>query len=211
MIVAEDTIRQIKSGRVKRRILTFGMRTGIFGERKPCPLRFGGVYTLVPASPVGHKRRLAERDAWRAQAVLDFIDLCDGTRHTEKMLTVEVTVTGEPFEGAPGVWFVPIALGDLSGQKDRSLFLAGSGGDYTLTASRQSVPGDPEVMFPSDADLVKAHRRLSETRSRPASMAVQAMREKAETCRGVMTSMKTRNRLKLIERELARLAEEVDG
>lgn len=209
MIVDEETIRQVKSARVRRRILAFAVRYDQYETKMRCPMRLGGVYTLVPASPVTHKRRQAERDAWGAQAVLDFIDLVDGTRRTEKQLSLVVTVTGEPFEGAPDVWFIPIKPGDLSGQNDRALFLAGSDGDYTFTASRQAVPGDPEVMFPSEADIVKARERTNERRALPSTLAVRAMRDQAETCEGVMTSMKARNRLKLIRKELAKLDAEV--
>jgi hypothetical protein len=174
-------------------------------------MRDGGVYTLVPASPVTHKRQQAQRDAWRAQAVLDFIDLVDGTRRTEKQLSLTVTCTAPPFEGAEGVWFVPIAPGDLSGQKDRPLFLAGSGGDYTFTASRQAVPGDPEVMFPSEADLESARVKAREKRSGPLALTVRAMRDQADTCAGVMQTMKQRNRMKLIRRELDRLQNELSA
>lgn len=214
LIVDEEAIRQIKSARVRRRVLALSVRYDQYEKKVRCPMRLGGVYTLVPASPVTHKRRQAERDAWRAQAVLDFIDLVNGARRTEKQLSLVVTVTGEPFEGAPGVWFVPIMPGDHSGQNDRALFLSGMVGassDYTTTAARQAVPGDPEVMFPSEADIEKARIAARGRRSASASLAVRVMRDQAETCEGVMTSMKARNRVKLIRKELAKLEDEVSA
>jgi hypothetical protein len=210
MIASEDTIRQIRWARTRRRVVHMPVRRGALNEVLKCPMREGGVYRLVPCSAVEHKRRQARRESvTRAQAVCAFIDLVQGVRRTERQLSIVVTVTAAPTVIA-GVWHVPVSPGDLSGQNDRALFLS-SIGDYTFSHSRQAVPGDPEVMFPSDADLERARRRARERQSSPASATVRAMRENVDTLRGAMLTMKAETRRKLIAKELEKLAREVDG
>ena len=216
MIVDELTIRQIKSAKVRRRTLELPLERGVLSDGstylRRCPMRKDGVYRLVPCGRLEHKRRQARATTVsQAQAVLRFIDLVDGSVRTEKQLEVIVTVVGEPriMSGLdPAVWHIPIAVGDLSGQIDRDVFLAGDGG-YTLSASRQAVPGDPAVMFPAAKDVERARRMAREQRADPVVKTVQAMRQDIDTCKGVMLTMKQEKRRKAIERELAKLHEEL--
>lgn len=209
LIVDELFIRQILSARTRRRNLVLPVRWGPQGELLRCPMRENGVYRLVPRGRLEHKRRQAEREPTRARQVLAFVDLCDGSVRTERQ--VEVTVTAGAVLRTDRGWVVAITPGDLSGQLDRDVFLAGSDGDYTFTASRQAIPGDPAVMMPTEKDMERARRMAKEKRAVPALLSVQALRSQTDTLADAMLSMKARNRVKLIAKELERLEGEVAG
>jgi hypothetical protein len=213
VIVDELTIRQIKSARTRRRILLLPVRrdplTGGADYMVRCPMKKDGVYKLFACGRVEHKCRQARREApTRARAVLLFHDLVTGSVRTERRLEAEVTVTQEPWHDGK-VWYIPIALGDLSGQMDHDVFLAGSGGDYTTSGAMQAVPGDPPVMFPAHKDMERARQLAKEKQVAPAIKSVEAMRQEVDTCKGVMTTMKTRNRMKLIAKELEKIRNEL--
>lgn len=212
MIVNEDVIRRIVSGRHRLRGLTLPAPKGPLGETLKCPMKEGGVYRLESGSPVHLKRRQAElmRPQGRAEAVLLFIDLVEGRLPSWKWPAVTVTA-GSPAlltEGGTSVWLVPFTMGDQSGLNDRPLFLS-SIGDYTFDQHRQAVPGDPEVMFPSEDELYRARQRARERTSRPVIQSVRAVLEHTDSLKGSMQTMKQRNRLALIQKELGKLEAEV--
>jgi hypothetical protein len=220
LIVDELTIRQIRSGKVRRRTVQLPVTRGRLPDgstyQHRCPMKKGGVYRLVPCGRFEHKRRQAiAATSSREEAVLLFIDLVDGSVRTDKQLEVVVTVTEEPYsihlgntQDAPATWVVPIALGDLSGQIDRDVFLAGDGG-YTLSASRQAVPGDPAVMYPAQKDIEKARVAAREQRAAPVLAKTQALYARAETLKDAMGTMKAENRRQLILKETRRLEAEL--
>ena len=209
MIVDEATIREITSSRVRRREISLPVREGDMGEILRCPVRKDGVYRLTPCSKIEWRRRQAAQQPTRARAVLAFIDLLDGSMRTERMTSVTITVT-EVIKVGRLMWRISFLPGDLSGQKDRAVFLAGQG-DYTFEPSRQAVPGDPEVMLPSEADMEKARRIARESRSAPVAATVRHIRDQTDTLRGSMQTMKAENRRKLIAKELAKLHDELEA
>ena len=208
MIVDEATIREITSSRVRRRSLTLEVHQGDLGETLRCPVRRDGVYKLTPCSRIEWKRRQAAQQPTRARAVLAFIDLIDGSVRTERMPSVTITVTD--VLKLEGRWMVGFLLGDLSGQKDRAVFLAAQG-DYTFEPARQAVPGDPEVMMPSEADMARARQKARESRSTPVTAAVRHIRDQTDTLAGAMLTMKAENRRKLIRKELDKLHNELEA
>ena len=184
------------------------IRRGGLEETLRCPMRRDGVYKLVPCTKLMWKYRQARQQPTRARAVLAFHDLIDGSMRTERMPSCTITVTD--VQKGPLFWMVSFLPGDLSGQKDRPVFLAAQG-DYTFEPARQAVPGDPEVMMPSEADMAKARRIAREGRSAPIAATVRHIRDQTDTLAGAMLTMKAENRRKLIRKELEKLHDEVEA
>ena len=208
MIVDEATIHAITSSRTRQRTMVLPVRKGDLNEILRCPMRKDGVYKLVPCTKWEWKRRQAARQPTRARAVLAFYDLIDGFVRTERMPSVTITVAD--VLKAPDCWIVSFLPGDLSGQKDRAVFLAAQG-DYTFEPSRQAVPGDPEVMMPSEADMARARQKAREGRSTPVTAAVRHLRDQTDTLAGAMLTLKAENRRKLIKKELDKLHDELEA
>jgi hypothetical protein len=193
LIVSQAVIDQIR-GRMRRRVLELPVKRGSKGELK-VPVRAGGVYTLKPPIPADRYKIEAEQQPTRARAILHMIDLCE-----TPVRTVTVTVTHPP-ERQKDKWLVRFEKGDWRAQSDRPIFLA-KYGDYTMTASKQAIPGDPELMSPFAKDLAKARARALECRVSPQREAVQRAWSNMEILQESMTSMKIRVLLKRAQRNL---------
>jgi hypothetical protein len=169
---------------------------------KACPMRKGGKYTLTPRVPVDAYRGEAESQPTRARSVLCMIDKCEAP-----VRTVTITVTHPP-ERHGNVWLIRFAKGDRASDLDRPIFLS-KYGDYTMSASKQAVPGDPEVQFPFAEDLAKARAKTRERRASPQRQLVNKMQADVDTLRTSLATMKARNRLRRIEHDLKTLALEL--
>lgn len=88
---------------------------------------------------------------------------------------------------------------------DTPVFLSGDGG-YTTVASLQSVPGDPEVVLPSDGEGERARVLALAHREAPTREQIEALIGYVGELRETMLSMKDRNRLALIAKELSKLS-----
>jgi hypothetical protein len=165
-----------------------------------CPLRKGGVYRLEPPIPRDHYLQISNRQPTRARAMLRYWDLCD--RHPRKPITI--TVWLDPIREG-NEWLVFFALGDHREAFDRAVYLA-KYGDYTMTASKQAVAGDPEVLMPFACDLAAARKHALEKRISPQQQALDRIRADTDTLLAAMKALKDRNRLKLIRREIDKLA-----
>lgn len=106
----------------------------------------------------------------------------------------------------PDHWEVSFVLGDRAAH-DEPVFL-GRGRDYVMSAS-QSIDPDAAVLTPLAKDLEAARRKAAEKRLTPQEQTLARIRAEHETLRASMLSMKARNRLRQLERETARLAEQL--
>ena len=220
MQVDQATIDQIR-GKMRRRVLHLPVeherikgtarhpRTGrtlpacdVVGGKaiKRCPLREGSVTTLAPGVTHAQYRAQAQGQPTRVRGVLWFLDRCETLR------TVTITVTKVERQG--DVWLVHFAKGDRADELDRDVFLA-KYGDYTMSASKQAVPGDPPVMMPFAEDLAKARAKARERRVSPQRALVNKMQADADTLRASLATMKARNRMRRIEHDLRTLALEL--
>lgn len=109
----------------------------------------------------------------------------------------------DPFEEH---WEVSFALGDRTAH-DEPVFM-GRGRDYTMSASR-SIDPEASVLTPLAKDLAAARRKAAEKRLTPQEQALARLRAEHQTLRSSMLSMKARNRLRQLERDTAKLAEQV--
>lgn len=164
---------------------------------KRCPLRERSVTTLAPGVTHAQYRAQAQAQSTRAMGVLWFLDRCETLR------TVTITVTKVERQG--DVWLVHFAKGDRADELDHDVFLA-KYGDYTMSASKQAVPGDPPVMMPLAEDLAKARAKARERRVSPQRELVSKMQADADTLQRALSDMKDRTRAKLIAKELEKLA-----
>jgi hypothetical protein len=187
--------RHPKTGRVLRMA---GAASGVAVAR--CPMRKGGTYRLRGPVPYTGYRDEADDQPTRARAVLALYDLCHLPAKTETVTVTSVERQGE-------TWLIRFRKGELD-LLDRPVFLARQG-DYTTIASRQAVPGDPEVMMQFAEDLQEARKKARERRLTPQQEGLAKVRAEVETCRGVMTTMKAKTRLRLILKELEKLEAEV--
>jgi hypothetical protein len=192
----------VRQGKIPRKGSAKAHKTDAKGgaSLQRCPMRKGGLYHLEPPIPYARYLEIGERQPTRARAILRLYDLCD--RHLRKPITV--TVVSDPKRDGHE-WVVRFELGDHRAAFDRPVYLAKTG-DYTMTASHQAVPGDPEVLMPLAADLAKARAAAIEQRVSPQQQALDRIRADTDTLLAVMTAMKDRNRLKLIRREIDKLA-----
>lgn len=203
MIVDHQIVREIVSARHRRRALTLPIRRGSFGELKKCRMVRGGVYRLTERVPYRDCLTAAASEPTRARAVVRLLALCDRPR-----LTVTVTVVEQPVI-ADGVWHVRFVRGDkASVVRDDPVFLE-RGAGYTLQKSR-ALKGEPEVLTPFAEDLQRARSEALERRTTPNRDAVRRLNDAAGSLNKQMLSMKARNRVRLIEREAAKLAAELD-
>ena len=177
------------------------VRYGKFGELKRCPARPGSAYTLKARVPYEQIRERSTAQPSRARAVLWLIDQCQEPTKTQIITVDLVERDGEE-------WIVHFKKGDHSGTLDSPVFLSKSG-DYTMIASRQAVPGDPEVMMPFAKDLEKARRKALEGRIGPQRQLVGKISTEVGALKSSLASMKARNRLRRIEHDLKAVANEL--
>jgi hypothetical protein len=200
----------VRYGKLTRKGSPKAHRTDARGGKalRGCPVRKGGVYHLKAPTPYDRYRAVAERQPTRALMVLRLWDLCD--RHRARGLTITVTAVERQAEH----WLVHFAPGSHADQFDRPVFLA-KYGDYTMTPSKQAVPGDPEVLLPLEADLAKARAKAIERRVSPDRHIVQDAKKQLTPLQQSMVSMKARTRLARVLKELekieADLSVEEDG
>ena len=200
MIVSQRDLDLIRNPRIRQRVLEVPVRHGRFGELKACPMKPESVYRLrAPSRWSDHKARAAGQPT-RARAVLWLIDQCETPR------TQLVTVTS--VERQENTWLVRFVLGDRSDLCDRDVFLARHN-DFTMAASRQTVRGDPPVMSPLAEDMRRAREKAREQRTTPHREEVKRLHDRASTLASEIASMKTRNRLRLAAKELARAEAEL--
>jgi hypothetical protein len=200
----------VRRGRLPRKGSTKAHRTDAKGGTalRRCPMRKGGVYHLRPTLtdiPCDSCREdVEQRESTRARAALRFID--DAPRFAKRIQRKRtITITVQHVERQGDQWLVRFEKGDHADQLDRPVFLS-KYGDYTMSASKQAVRGDPEVLMPLEADLAKARAKAIERRVSPQQQALDRIRADTDTLLAAMTAMKDRNRLKLIRREIDKLA-----
>lgn len=198
MFVEQAMIDQIR-GKMRRRVLELPVRYGSRRrngrwdpEVRKCPMREGGVYTLTPGVTHAQYRTEALTQPTRARAVLWLID------HCEPLRTVTITVTRPP-ERHGDIWLIHFAKGDRASDLDRPIFLSKDGG-YTMSASKQAVPGDPEVLMPLAEDLMKARAKARERRISPERQGLRQRAIDAETFQQSMAHMKARLLVKRAQR-----------
>lgn len=201
MLLAQAEVELILNRRIKRRKLTLPVERGRLGELKRCPLREGGVYNLTGRLPLDRFGQESLTEPTRGRQVLAWIDRCE-----TPVKRVLVTITHVRRERER--WEVSFVRGDLRDAQDTPIFLAGDGG-YTTVASRQAVPGDPEVMMRFADDLEKARAKAREARVAPQRALVGRMCRDADTLHAALTDMKLRNRARRIAHDLAKLALEL--
>lgn len=194
MNVPQAQLDLILNPKMRQRTLTLPVRRGKAGELKRCPMRQGGVYNLRASVPYDRHLSKAREQPTRSRSVLKLIDLCEIPKRTVLVTVLRVERLGDE-------WHVKFVRGDTSANIDRPVFLA-KYADYTLVASKQSVPRDPEVMMPLAEDLARARAKARERRFSPQEEGVARMRREVDGLLGSMTAMKQRNRLKRIAREL---------
>ncbi len=206
IVVSSSTVDAIRSKRVRLRVIELPVRyrrklgEADKGARIPCPVKPNHVYTLQAASLYTERRQQAERQPHRKRAVLWLIDECSRPAKTVTITVLDITQTADQT-----TWIVRFLSGDQA-VDDTPVFL-GRGRDYTLVAA-QAIDR-LEVMTPFKADLERARERAREKRDEPASNGIAAARAAHGELKRAMLSMKARNRLRLIERETKRLAEEL--
>lgn len=201
MIVSQADLDLILNGKIRRRVIQLPVRHGKFGERKRCPVRKGGAYRLRALPPYARHKTRAERQPTRARAVLHLFDLCQQPARTAAITVLDV-------ERQDDTWVVRFNLGDQSTAFDRPVFLA-KYGDYTMTPSKQSVPGDPEVMMPLAEDLARARAKARESRLSPERQVVVRAKGLVSPLEKSLSEMKARNRLRLILKQLDILTDEL--
>lgn len=199
MIVTHVEITEINRRVRPRRVLELPVQLGPLGETKRCHLRKGGVYKLTASVAYAKYRREAEAEPDRRVAVLRLIDRCD-------VPIPKTTITVREVERHGDSWLVRFLLGDHRGAlEDRDVYLS-KYGDYTTSAKRQAVQGDPPLMTPFAEDLEKARRQALERRFSPHRDVLSRMHSDAETLAQSLASMKARNRAKVLLKEIEKLS-----
>jgi hypothetical protein len=174
---------------------------GKHNERKKCPVRPGGVYHLKGRVPYEQYQTEAQNQPTRARAVLRLIDQCEAPAKT-------VTITVLTTEAQDEQWLIRFIKGDHATTFDHPVYLA-KYGDFTTEASKQAIPGDPEVMTPSAEDLTKARAKARERQTTPQLEGLARLRDEADTLRASMTKMKARNRIALAIKEIDKTVTEL--
>lgn len=204
MIVSEEELSLILNPRIRQRTVRLPVRYGEFGERKKCPVRRGGVYTLRAAVPYAQLVLEAAQMPSRAMSVLWLFDACSVPVFTA---TVEVTVNSVSLE-EDGWWLVRFSKGDRSDVLDRPRWLAarpGSlGGDYTeapslaLRGTAEEIPENAQKRY-ADSAWERRANGLDELRARLLEGVAIA---RLEAARQNVGSAGARKRLKSIEHHL---------
>lgn len=116
-----------------------------------------------------------------------------------------VPVTGQM------VWVIRFLLGDRSQEllTDEPVYLSKYGSGFTTIQAKQAVPGDPEVMPALPGTAEQARIVALARRQAPQRGSIVRIGEEVETLRESLVSMKSRNRARLIQRELAKLQSEL--
>lgn len=201
LIIPQADLDLIVNRKIRQRTLTLPVKYGTkFGERKRCPMRTGGVYNLRASTPYDRYLARAREQPTRARAVLKLIDECQ-----EPSKPVPITVLD--VHRQEDNWLIRFTRGEHPDLLDRPLYLS-KVGDYTSVSSKQAVPGDPEVMLPFAEDLARARAKAREVRISPQRESLQRTKGEAEAMLQTMKAMKSRNRAKLILKELDKLAVE---
>jgi hypothetical protein len=108
------------------------------------------------------------------------------------------------------VWAISFVRGDEREfmAQDQPVYLARFGRDYT-TVRAQAVAGEPEVMPALPGAAERARIVALAQRQAPQRRAIGRMLEEADSLRGAMVTMRARNRVKLICREIGKLQAEL--
>jgi hypothetical protein len=204
LIASEQTIERIRSSRHRQRTLELPVVYGEMGELKRCQYKPGKAYPLHPASRYDEHRATAGQQPTRARAVVYLLAQYERQVKPLTITVLSVTRAGEH-------WLVHFDLGDKTAHNDIPVYLTptGSGGDYTTTPSR--ALDKVEVMTPLAKDLEEARRKAREGRITPQQQQLDRAVQEAETLRQAMTSMKARNRVNLILKEMEKLASELSA
>lgn len=204
MIVTHVEITEINRRVRPRRVLELPVQLGPLGETKRCRLRKGGVYKLTASVAYAKYRREAEAEPDRRAAILQLIDRCNAP-------IPKTTITVREIERHGDQWFVRFLLGDHRGAlEDRDVYLS-KYGDYTMSASRQAVPGDPPVMTPFAEDLERARRQAAERRISPQQASLRQAAKQAETLQESLENMKARVLVKRAQRNYEAAARILSG
>lgn len=200
MIVPHSEFQLVANRRMRKRVLVLPVKFGPLGERRRPP-RVGGVYDLKPASRYEEWKQRSRSEPTRARAVLWAID-----RVLSEPKPIKVTVLAVDREG--DTWLVRIAKGDESDfvNQDRSVYI-GRSADYTVSASHSLDPDAPVMLVPGAAERARVVALAA--RSQPHHGAVSRATHEIEGLRDAMLTMKARNRVRLIQRELAKLQAEL--
>jgi hypothetical protein len=229
LIIPQAEIDEIQNSKVKRRILYIpvkysrgratpvhpktGRRLAVARQAKlttevpsRCPCRKGGVYNLTPPPPLDRYREQAARQPSHARAVLWFIDRC-GRQPKPVKIPVTQTPRTQLVDGTL-VWVVRFEPGDRRELFDRSVYLS-KVGDYTMTASTQAVPGDPELMSPLAEDIAKARLKALERRVSPEREVITQAKGALSPLQRSMSEMRCRTRLARVLKELEKIEAEL--
>jgi hypothetical protein len=206
MIVAQRDIDLVLNPRLRRRMMRLPVHPKV-----PCPVRLGKPYGLQPRPFVKAQVRITviqlRREALQALSLADARR--EGYASPAGALDAYRRANG-PSADDQQVWVVSFVRGeeDEFMAQDTPVYLARFG-DFTTREGRQAVPGDPEYC-PVSSDRVEAARVMAlASRSLPARRAITRAEGEVATLREAMTTMRARNRAKLIERELGKLTVEV--
>jgi hypothetical protein len=209
VIASQLDIDLVLNPKLRRRMLRLPA-SGSPKER--CPLRVGAVYNLQPRAFTKGQVVITVTNAYREP--LDALTVNDARREghggVQGALEAWRRSHGLP-KGGQLVWVVEFVRGDESEwvNSDQPVYLAKYGGDYTTNAAKQAVRGDPELAMPLPGAAETARVMALATRQAPAARSIGRVREEVETLREAMTTMRARNRVKLITRELGKLASEL--
>lgn len=195
MIISQVEIDEIRSARIRRRVIFLPVRYGSLGERKRCPARPGGVYHLKPRVPYEDYRDSAQREPTHARAVVRFIALCE-QRGRGITVTIQAAEIVEQSDGP--VWRVSFVKDDLTLRREqaRPRFLRRGGGYTTI---------NDELNAGQVMDDEVAKRFVEEAAQRQRENQREVVRQTAahlETLRGSMTDMKMRQLVKRAARTL---------
>jgi hypothetical protein len=206
LIVTQAEIDLVLNPSLRRRMMRLPASAS---PKARCPLTVGAVYTLQPRPFAPGQAQITVTDARREP--LEALSLADARR--EGYAGVQGALAA--FRRAHGVlpeqlvWVVGFVRGDESEfvLQDAPVYLS-KYHDVTTIGAKQAVLGDPEMCIARGAAEHARVMRLA-TRQEPAVAAINRVGAEVGALREAMTSMKARNRAKLIERELAKLRAEL--
>lgn len=197
---------RITNPRIRQRTLTLPVRYGEWSELKKCPMRRGGVYELTTPTPYSAHVESVGREPSRARAVCALIDLC-----SQPVKKTTITVVESP-ERQDEHWVVKFEKGENLDQFDTDLYLSRDN-DFTTSASRQTVKGDPPYVPPLAADLKRARDKAREKRDEPnrSTMATLRAAHRKASMRNHELTVEAQRQLQRIGKAIDRFEEMLPG
>lgn len=196
MVISQQELDLILNPKIRRRTLAIPIKRGPMGELKRPPKQ-GGVHKLKVAVPYARYREECQSQPTRARAVLTLIARCD--RPSKDVTITILTKPVREIKDGVDVWSFTFEKGDHAALQDRPVYLAKTG-DFTFTASRQAVPGDPEMLTPFTKDLERARQKALERRVSPERAMLKREAANAGELLRAMRSMKARELVRRAQR-----------